>query len=276
MKMIICVSGAAVAALLTWQQSAFLLPPPSLTRLGETAWRNAFLLSQSEGRGRPPHIPPNHVLSEQLLWTVYSSRYFWLFSVSNTEMLRRLKKRVMTVRCRGRHAELSQQAVCESGAPGGPVDGSCWMGAPARWPGSLRTGYKGTGMLLLCVWPPDPVSNVCGGSFETQHIYLRGSEERGRSSCQDGVVLPLTASSALEMQRWQEHNEAASASSGRGTVICGHAENQASCTNKPHPPSSQLQNSQFIFLGVWGNTWELVIALHGCLHVSSCCFYRIL
>lgn len=48
MKMIIWVSGAAVAALLTWQQSAFLLPPPSLMRLGETAWRNAFLLRVSQ------------------------------------------------------------------------------------------------------------------------------------------------------------------------------------------------------------------------------------
>lgn len=31
-------------------------------------------------------------------------------------------------------------SVWDLGAPGGPVDGSCWMSAPERWPGSLRTG----------------------------------------------------------------------------------------------------------------------------------------
>lgn len=96
--------------------------------------------------------------------------------------------------------------------PWGPLDGSCWMGALVRWPGSLRTGYEGKGMLLLCVWPPDLLSNVCLGSFETQHIYLQRSEERGWSGCQNKVIVLLTASSAVEGQLWQAHNVAASAS----------------------------------------------------------------
>jgi len=99
------------------------------------------------------------------------------------------------------------------------------MGALARWPGSLRTGYKGKGMLLLRVWPPDPLSSVCRGSFETQHIYLQRSEERGWSGCQNKVIVLLTASSAVEGQLWQAHNVAASASPRRRIVICGHAGN---------------------------------------------------
>lgn len=103
--------------------------------------------------------------------------------------------------------------------PRGPVDGSRWMSAPERWPGSLRTGYKGKGKLLVCVWPPDPLSNGGLGSSENQHIYLRRSEERGRSSCQNKVIVPLTASSAVEGQLWQAHNVAASAGPSKGPSL---------------------------------------------------------
>lgn len=100
--------------------------------------------------------------------------------------------------------------------PRGPLDGSRWMSAPERWPGSLSAGYKGKGMLLVCVWPPDPLSNGGLGSSENQHIYLRRSEGRGRSSCQNKVIVPLTASSAAEGQLWQAHNVAASAGPSKG------------------------------------------------------------
>lgn len=148
--------------------------------------------------------------------------------------------------------------------PRGPLDGSHWMGALARWPGSLRAGYEGKGMLLLCVWPPDPLSNVCLGCFETQHIYLRRSEERGWSGCQNKVIVLLTASSSVEGQLWQAHNVAAPASPGRRTVICGHAGNLPSlhCSQAP-----LIQQNYFLgpvrnvfYLSVQGcrqgNMWE--------------------
>lgn len=122
--------------------------------------------------------------------------------------------------------ELPIQSVWDLG-PWGPLDGSHWMGALLRWAGSLRTGYEGTGMLLLCIWPPDPLSNVCLSSFETQHIYLWCCEERGRSSCQNKVIALLTASSAVEGQLWQANNVAALVGHGHGTVISGHAGNRA-------------------------------------------------
>lgn len=125
--------------------------------------------------------------------------------------------------------------------PWGPLDGSRWMGAPARWPGSLKTGYEGKGKLLLCVWPPDLLSNVCLGSFETQHIYLQRSEERGWSGCQNKVIVLLTASSTVEGQLWQAHNVAASASPGRRTVIFGHAGN-VETTSPPFPLPSPLHS----------------------------------
>lgn len=176
-----------------------------------------------------------------MVWTVWcvcvSLRwgYFWLSDVANTEMHRERERGRESDGCqRGREAHRTPPAgsVWDLG-PWGPLDGSRWMGALARWPGSLRTGYKGKGMLLLCVWPPDPLSNVCLGSFETQHIYLQRSEERGWSGCQNKVIVLLTASSAVEGQLWQAHNVAAPASPGRRTVICGHAGNLATIS----PPS---------------------------------------
>lgn len=161
--------------------------------------------------------------------------YFWLSDVAITEMHRERERGRASDGCqrqRGAHRTPPAGSVWDLG-PWGPLDGSLWMGALARWPGSLRTGYEGKGMLLLCVWPPDPLSNVCLGSFETQHIYLQRSEERGWSGCQNKVIVLLTASSAVEGQLWQAHNVAASASPGRRTVICGHAGNLATVS----PPS---------------------------------------
>ena len=132
------------------------------------------------------------------------------------------RERVMAVTGRESLTEFPPAGSVWDLGPWGSLDGSCWMGALARWPGSLKTGYRGKGMLLLCVWPPDPLSNVWLGSFETQHIYLQCSEERGWSSCQNKVIFLLTASSAVEGQWRQAHNVAASASHGRRTVICGH------------------------------------------------------
>lgn len=176
------------------------------------------------------------------------------------EKVKRLKKEKA-----GKRA-LPRQAVCVRS--GGPVDGSCWMGALERWPGSLRTGYEGKGMLLLHVWPPDPLSNVCLGSFETQHIYLRLSEERGRSGCQNKVIVLLTASSAVEGRLWQAHNVAASDSPGQRTVICGHAGNLPSIPLSQAPSIRQnhffgpVRHVFFLSQSVaqWcqlGNMWEL-------------------
>lgn len=146
-------------------------------------------------------------LTHTLSWMVCrSGGYFWHSAVANRVMHRERKEREA-------HRTLSVGSVWDLG-PWGPLDGSRWMGALERWPSSLRTGYEGKGMLLLCVWPPDPLSNVCLGSFETQHIYLQRSEERGWSSCQNKVIVLLTASSAVEGQLWQAHNVAASASRG--------------------------------------------------------------
>lgn len=102
-------------------------------------------------------------------------------------------------------------------------------------------------MLLLCVWPPDPLSNVCLGSFETQHIYLQCGEGRGRSSCQNKVIVLLTASSALEGQLWQTHNVAVSGSPGPKTVICGHAGNPAAAS----PRSVSLSLSLYFLKPSW-------------------------
>lgn len=120
-------------------------------------------------------------------------------------------------------------------------------------------------MLLLCVWPPDPLSSVRLGSFEVQHIYLRGSEERGRSGCQKKVIVLLTASSAVEGHLRQAHNVAASAGPEQRTVIYGHA-GKPTTFSPPPPPSSTSRSLHetepclwpSIFISVFNSMmWEL-------------------
>lgn len=77
------------------------------------------------------------------------------------------------------------------GPPGGPRGPH---GRPTLngCPGSLRAGFRGTGKLLPCVWPPDPASRRCQGRLESRHIHLGALKREGgagRSSCQDGLVL---------------------------------------------------------------------------------------
>lgn len=185
-----------------------------------------------------------YILSK-MVWTVWCTRCFSLLKIF---LALQCGKHIHTEK-KGREIEAESdgcQRVREAHrtplvssvwdlGPWDPLDGSQWMGALVRWPGSLRTGYEGKGMLLLCIWPRDPLSNVCLGSFETQHIYLQRSEERGWSGCQNKVIVLLTASSAVEGQLWQAHNVAASASPEQRTVICGHAGNLE--TTLPLPSS---------------------------------------
>lgn len=206
--------------------------------------------TESARRGHSILIRLKHILPEMVLWTVRCSCYFSLRRLflalqhgKHRDPQRKEGERVMRGREREAHRTPPAGSVWDLG-PWGPLDGSRWMGALARWPGSLRTGYEGKGMLLLCVWPPDPLSNVCLGSFEIQHIYLQRSEERGRSGCQNKVIVLLTASSAVEGQLWQAHNVAASASPGRRTVICGHAGNLATIS----PPSPLPSSRDTLFL----------------------------
>lgn len=235
--------------------------------------------TESARRGHSILIRLNHILPKMVLWTVWCSCYFSLWRLflalqhgKHRDAQRREGERVMREGEREAHTSPPAGSVWDLG-PWGPLDGSSWMGALARWPGSLRTGYEGKGMLLLCIWPSDPLSNVCLGSFETQHIYLQRSEERGRSGCQNKVIVLLTASSAAEGQLWQAHNVAASAGPGRGTVICGHAGNLATIS-PPSPPLPSSLNMPELFLWIlffvsiyqdsnWV-TWELLIALYSC------------
>lgn len=176
----------------------------------ETFWINISFHTRWVRRSHFIFIGLTHTLS-WMLWTVWYTLDFSLWRIFlallwQTERCTRREKREA-------HRTPPAGSVWDLG-PRGPLDGSRWMGAPERWPSSLRTGYEGKGMLLLCIWPPDPLSNVCLGSFETQHIYLQRSEERGWSGCQNKVIVLLTASSAVEGQLWQAHNVAASASRG--------------------------------------------------------------
>lgn len=233
----------------------------------------------SEERSFHPHPPESHPAKDGplncfgVLVISLCRDYFWLSNMANRDAQRREGERVMREGERDAHRTPPAGSVWDLG-PWGPLDGSSWMGALARWPGSLRTGYEGKGMLLLRIWPPDPLSNVCLGSFETQHIYLQRSEERGRSGCQNKVIVLLTASSAAEGQLWQAHNVAASAGPGRGTVICGHAGNLATISPPSLPPLPSSLNMPELFLWIlffvsiyqdnnWV-TWELLIALCSC------------
>lgn len=245
-----------LAALLKQQKhkTSSSLPNSSFTSDDESMtvilrnFMNKYLPVHTESRGGgvlllPPSPHPHRTVSEMVLWTVCCSCYFslWRLFLALQHGKHRDAQRKESDGCEG-HGERERgtqnspgwQCV-RSGAPRGPLDASGWMGALVRWPGSLRTGYERTGMLLRCVWPPDLLSNVCFGSFETQHIYLWGSEERRRSGCQNKVIVPLTASSAVEEQLWQAHNVAASASPGRRAVISGHAGNPVSCSPLSSP-----------------------------------------
>lgn len=178
----------------------------------ETFWINISFHPDWLRRSHFIFIRLTHTLS-WMVWTVWYTLDFSRWRIFLALCCGKQSDAQREKREREAHRTLSVGSVWDLG-PWGPLDGSRWMGALERWPNSLRTGYEGKGMLLLCVWPPDPLSNVCLGSFETQHIYLQRSEERGWSGCQNKVIVLLTASSAVEGQLWQAHNVAASASRG--------------------------------------------------------------
>lgn len=281
MKMIICVSGAVVAAPLTWQQSAFLLPPPSLTRLGETARSKAFLLRAS--RRAKGHIPPHSAESRSVRTASLNYLLFSLFlalqRVKHRDAQKILKKEWWLSDAEG-GMQSSPNSQC---VRAGPL-GALWMahaewvprrGDQAHWEQVTRGREcfcSAFGPLTQC--PMSAVAALKPNIFICEALKREG-----------GAAVRMESSSHWQLHLlWKRSDDRSTMKPRRPALGEGLSYvdmlriRRAAPTTPPPPPAPLLPAPKLsvYLLGVWGNTWELVIALHGCLHVSSCCFYRIL